>query len=37
MIRYADKIIPVLMNHKLITPEESEEYKQYLQGEFEYV
>lgn len=35
MIRYGDKILPVMMSHNLITPEESEEYRTYLEGDFE--
>lgn len=35
MIRYSDKIIPVLTSHKLITPEQTQEYREYLQGAWE--
>lgn len=35
MIRYEDKIIPILMSHNLIMPEEQEQYKEYLQGGLE--
>ena len=35
MIRYEDKILPILMSHNLIMPEEHDEYREYLQGGIE--
>ena len=35
MIRYEDKILPVLTSYNLIMPEQVEEYREYLQEVYE--